>query len=500
MLDLRRFVWVYKSAGSGKAIPEGYKPPHAFDAHYDPETGGYRIGTVRTWKKGPHIKLRYGWYPYDAKSKRVLVGSKWKDLYSHDQRVRPSQHSIHPKPLTVKKASDELEMILTRIESPDDDSRREAYNELFIGKAKKIAASAASYLSDLQGIIDRGEAKGYLEEDVMWGKSDLNRANLEIQALTNKSNPVAVKDTCQSLQKVLDRLMEVSSTIQVSEFSPPESHYSRDIPIDVSHDPELVKMAKDKTVAARLCGVQGKLSTVVVGMTASGEHVIIKNNMASTYPTAANEAAAYELSKATGLASIPPTLLTKEPIWSRAIADTAEYRLSYTQDHPVHLSSPTLTSVQKYIDGDHAEDLPIESQDIVEQIAEIYALDAISGNPDRHLANILVDKRRKLWAIDSGEAFVSSEAHKVHAYMEHLLQVMSADSPKALLAAEAKTFRKLKSIDTKKIEEHLRSKTALSSDQIEQTVKRLKDIQESGIIFPRTVLDAAKSAASRRRE
>lgn len=49
------------SPGAAKPkAPAGFKPPSAQDPDRDPETGGYRMGVVREWAKGPHKKVAEG--------------------------------------------------------------------------------------------------------------------------------------------------------------------------------------------------------------------------------------------------------------------------------------------------------------------------------------------------------------------------------------------------------------------------------------------------------
>lgn len=418
MLGLSRFGVLFKQQlsipGFPKVKPGGYKPPKFFDPAREPGQRGFKLGTVRRWAEGPHIKTREGWFPYDAKKGKMQTpDGKWVDLPSD---LEPKEEiREYPDPDVLQEALDVASEIQEDVKRGEK-SEQEAYEEVGVLYEEGIAL-----LEDIaENHPSERVAKKAASELKYWKKQGYPK-NLD-DMLDGFSNLMGDEDYTSIIEQAHKRAerrerKEMGAGKIASPFP----------------DPVFQKMVSKPKSVSRLGGEES-VNTVMVWESGDGVDSIFKldrlgmplgvlrQTLNPEFGSGVREAAAYDLDRFLGLDTVPPTVLVETGIPDEEIVEDAadslathvseidadEYMEDLEDEETLEGSMQLKLKGETFIDQYGHFSYPSfsdlgegQQQDMI----KIAVLDYITGNTDRHSGNIFVTDDGNIMAIDNGLSF-----------------------------------------------------------------------------------------------
>jgi hypothetical protein len=478
------------SSGKPRDLPEGYQHPHEFDPHIDPELGGYRLGTVRDWKKGPHIKLHDGWYPYDRKSQSVQIEDeqgkeKWVHIKTPEvfgEEIGTAFDIAQNLDLPNHKMLDNVRNELTSTyEKLADRSTRDKPEVLELAKGviprvNQLMQRQHAFLSSVKEQLSADEVRrmsssnGALVEEmrgVVTALKDYNTEEGEKKTAARKELIAAAARTCMQDDEVLMKLQGIVNRLAQLKPRPPGPSWRFSIP--EGQDSSLVERLGKKPVLMQPLASQGMMNITMLRKLEDGTETVFKDDATSLAPGARNENAAYLFVKnVLGGDSIPASLLVHEAPWDDQTLENAQPRARAAGFELLAKSSrdashPGVVMERiKGINGEAAkkkgrEDLldpsktKADPRDWSKRIMDIYALDYISGNWDRKMDNIMFDENKDGLpvGIDSSLCFqVKADRAKINNEFMDLLKKSQTAFPKEMKAACAALGEKLADANT----------------------------------------------------
>lgn len=494
MLSYKNFSWTFSVRKAQLLLPgfpkfnikpKGYKPPKMFDPDLDPKTGGFKVGTVRDWAEGPHIKTRDGWFPYDRKTKRVLYGDVWEDLTDHPVHgaAYAEAHkvkSIHPDPVMIHEVADEIEALGNRAMSDPETA------EAFSKRAAEVLDAAVDYGSKLSELDKRDALPSSVSDLLFEAVTDLQEARRSVDMLRHDKSSGAIKAAWMHLYNAVTELGNTADLARTLESKKRGGHYFRTVLSAVEDDPARKALAEDEVEEAEMLSHQGQMNTTVIGTTKSGKKVVIKNNSAAVNPGAEREEAMYLLSKAVGMGNVPTTILTEEPLWSAEVANAAtEKRTEWGRTNVVDHEEPTNTSVQEVVEGEPFEQairtrVEWNDQDMM-SLMQMWALDWLSCNPDRNDGNGIVGPEGQWWAIDAGEAFMDYDFEPHPDFLGYMRRAI-VENPEGILKADEEVFKRISQLNPEELKRGM-SKSHLHPAAVANILRQLNEIKKEGSLL-----------------
>jgi len=385
--------------------PPGYKPPEMFDPDMDREGKGYRIGTVRTWSEGPHVKTREGWFPYNPKTREIRQDDgKWVPYNTVSANQYPPKYSEYPEPKSFSRAKALVDNYQTPFKN--DEERDDAFKKMM-----KISHNLGNFLKRVKEDASVDE-----EVEELWDEVEFNakKAYRIGEGERHGISDSAVLDMAKHLSASLEDASNLTNSLRVFESRKRQGNFHMEVAQDIGDNPLLKELAQDPKLMKPLAA-QGYLNLTQVRTLQDGTKTIFKHDAFSLEPSARNEAASYPfMEKLLGSDAVPASLLVKETVWNDTVLEDAKYKYSDTDKRPEGLNELTLDDlsagvVQENVEGETLARAGYDglSHDVesFDRLMSIVAFDLISGNWDRHHNNIMFGEDGMPNAIDNGEAF-----------------------------------------------------------------------------------------------
>ena len=450
MLGLSKFKWTYKAKqgklpGFPSKPPAGYKPPKMFDPAREPGERGFRVGTVRDWEEGPHIKMREGWFPYDPDTKRIqkpdgswveVPGKKEKEIelpYPDGDMLIDASRMMSNVLLSVKEGDqppsvfvDLAEEIVVSVTDKLKMLEKKAPSLSLSNKAKDALEGISGYLDPLFDTVDERNM------DSLDALRDAVSKVILYQPLFELFNDANVHSIWKSKREKERKKRKQLGSLELG------AKYRSGVFSVLSGDPKEVSVF----------GKQGFVSVTRKKTMKDGTEAIFKQDalglpidrLRSTLNPdigcARRELAAFMLDdQAFGLGVVPPTIAKDEKLYDPdIILRAAKKAAGETED---------ISAVEYYEDLDPdgiyegstqlkiaGEDLETElkksgadyyelREEDIPSMQRVAALHFLIGITDGHYANIFREKSsKKLYAIDNGFAFPNPIAEKVFDIIE----------------------------------------------------------------------------------
>jgi hypothetical protein len=475
------------------------KPPQGQQAGQKDQPRGYKVGTVRRWRSGPHIKLEEGWFPYDRdKGQYQNDDGEWKDIPTdkkyHSADFPPSDtldHAIH----SLNKS----------FENPED------------SKAVDHSIHIADHFIQLgDGMVThKVERLKKLSEDALSGKKEKVIGLIEDMKSGDKDK---VKDASEKLMEMLSDDKTREALNQIHKY---EDRKDREHPIG---EGKYVHTSKKGSTSGMVKKAEGfsvipgrSVSLTMIRKSEDGTEGVFKfsalaveefrANLSPHVSTAHREVAAYEVDQVLGLNLVPETVLFKEYLPDEDVLEKAaqkakvstgedpeKYLDKFKRDEMYEASSQYKVPDAVFMDEIYDKDIPTQGvakhfpEKLKNSLCDMAVFDYITGATDRHLGNILITKDKDgdavVKAIDHGFCFPNSGEEKkytpealapatFHSYAAHMAE--GIDIPK-------NTMEKLNTIDENKFKDSM--KIHGLDREAEDAWARLKDIREYGKIPP----------------
>jgi hypothetical protein len=430
MLSLDKYRWTYCTVTKASpaavpgfkpiAMPRGYIKPKILDPHMEAD-GGYKVGTVRTWADGPHIKLHDGWYPYDKKSGHV-IGDKGKKKHLKDFAAGVEPLHEEKKHVITRKSMAWANIELINIQrnagktSPQEDK----------DKIKGIYEGLTNFLNKVgedESVKRRDANQATYLSETLYHALDEQIANID-----EEKDPEEVGRIAYSLSHHLgDDLQYLVDQYERTLKRQARGEFKTKVLSNVKDNPELSILTQPLKEMSMLGG-QGSVTITQLRELADGTKTVFKHDALSVpisryerfldknYGMARREAATYTLNKLLGFDVVPPTALVSEPVYEPGLVDRllpqryVAAGWDPTEIDDIDPNADSEGSVQEFVEGETLSELgEVPKNADTEALHQILILDDLINNFDRHDDNVMFDKSGKPWAIDHGMSFVRSD-------------------------------------------------------------------------------------------
>lgn len=439
----------------GGSKPPGFKPPEGNDPDRDPESGGYREGTKRKWKKGWHIKLGGEWLPYRQDKNQVFVeGEGWKNVKEHIEGAETAKQPKGVKPKEPKIVGELMQLgKAVRDETVSMDHAESVTNNSMKRMGKKFR--------ELQQMVLGDEEKKQLEQIAGKARKFAEARDDAIQNDDRKGMADAVDvlgSIAADMGKVIEAAKEkrqeeeIASRRKEREFIYEKSEFS-DAPWEGKIE-EIEKSILSPSKDREKYGGKS-VSLVYFDKADDGTRSVYKPDGCSipveltgrigsldpTVPVGDREAAAFEVDRVLGFGIVPPTFVKE----TKVSKEDRQEALRQVEEHPSikkYLDGTKGENVQKWAQGIMKRDMnPGTGSDSVDGAAQLLLEDAkeaadsefgsivgledryekdekfrfsmqklavfdyITGATDRHFGNFMIREDGGVYAIDNGLNF-----------------------------------------------------------------------------------------------